>query len=368
MKYQRVPIGEIAEFINGKAFKPEEWESHGLPIIRIQNLTGSTNIINYYSGGFDPKYLVVNGDILISWSASLGVFIWNGENAILNQHIFKVNLHKGINKQYFYYAATSILDDMVNKVHGSTMQHITKEPFESTLIPLPPLEEQERIAGILQKADRIRRLRRFSRQLSDTVLQSVFLEMFGDLNSHEKVLFGDVVKMDRHAATENECKTLPYIGLEHIEKDSGRLCQDYQLIPMNMLATNYHFSSAHVLYGKLRPYLNKVFLPEWEGVCTTEILPLLPKANKLNRYYLWTYMMTPAFVDWASNNVAGANLPRIAPEKLADYPFPLPALELQDQFANIVIRSKYLQKYQTESTRQAEQLFQALLAGAFGAG
>lgn len=180
MKSKSITLGEAADFINGRAFKPEEWEDKGLPIIRIQNLTGSTNITNYYDGEFDPKYLVVKGDLLISWSASLGVYLWNGDNAILNQHIFKVIPHKGVDKHYLYHAATYILDEMLSKVHGATMQHITREPFETTQIPLPPLPEQQRIAVILQKADRLRRLRRYARQLSDTYLQSVFLEMFGD--------------------------------------------------------------------------------------------------------------------------------------------------------------------------------------------
>ena len=89
-----VKLKEVADFINGRAFKPEEWGDQGLPIIRIQNLTGSSRVLNYYSGVVDEKYLVKRGDILISWSASLGVYIWEGDDAILNQHIFKVETNE----------------------------------------------------------------------------------------------------------------------------------------------------------------------------------------------------------------------------------------------------------------------------------
>jgi type I restriction enzyme, S subunit len=184
---KRAQLSEVGEFINGVAFKPEEWETEGLPIIRIQNLTGSTSIVNYYSGEVEPKYLVKNDDILISWSASLGVYKWQGGDAILNQHIFKVKLkEKLIDKDYFYYAAQNVLVEMERHIHGATMQHITRDPFLAIEIPLPPLTEQKRIASLLARADRLRQLRRTAHDLGDALLQSVFLEMFGDVVRNEK--------------------------------------------------------------------------------------------------------------------------------------------------------------------------------------
>ena len=83
-------LGDIATYINGYAFKPENWSNDGLPILRIQDLTGNSYETNRYNGIYDPKYEVIEGDVLISWSASLGVYVWKGEKALLNQHIFKV--------------------------------------------------------------------------------------------------------------------------------------------------------------------------------------------------------------------------------------------------------------------------------------
>ena len=98
-------LGDIATYINGYAFKPSDWGDVGLPIIRIQDLTGSSYQLNYYSGKYPSKIEINNGDVLISWSASLGVYIWNGGKALLNQHIFKVVFDKvNISKQYFVYA------------------------------------------------------------------------------------------------------------------------------------------------------------------------------------------------------------------------------------------------------------------------
>lgn len=89
-----VNLGNVATYINGYAFKPSDWAEDGTPIIRIQDLTGNSYQMNRFKGIVDSKYDVNSGDVLISWSASLGVYVWNRGNAVLNQHIFKVVLIK----------------------------------------------------------------------------------------------------------------------------------------------------------------------------------------------------------------------------------------------------------------------------------
>ena len=139
-------LGEVAEYINGRAFKPNEWEYVGLPIIRIQNLTNSTQVINRTSKVFEDKYLVKDGDLLFAWSASLGAHIWHGEDGWLNQHIFKVIPHANIDKMYLYYFLLHVIDELYAKTHGSGMVHITLKPFKSTPIPVPELDVQKQIA------------------------------------------------------------------------------------------------------------------------------------------------------------------------------------------------------------------------------
>ena len=80
-------LGDIATYINGYAFKPEQRGSEGLPIIRIQDLTGNAYDLGYYNGDYPKKVELNDGDVLISWSASLGVYLWNHGKALLNQHI-----------------------------------------------------------------------------------------------------------------------------------------------------------------------------------------------------------------------------------------------------------------------------------------
>ena len=150
--WQWVRLGDVAEYINGMAFKPTDWKTAGLPIIRIQNLTSSEAHFNYYQGDFDKKYLVENGDLLISWSASLDAFIWDRGKAILNQHIFKaVENSQIITREYLYYAVREAMDEIRSQVHGATLKHITRPEFLAIQISLPPLDEQRRIAGRLNE-------------------------------------------------------------------------------------------------------------------------------------------------------------------------------------------------------------------------
>lgn len=150
----KATIDDLADYVNGFAFKPAHWEPTGTPIIRIQNLTNSEKPFNYTKIDVPDIYEVNNGDLLVSWSATLDTFIWRGDKAWLNQHIFKVvprpNLfHSGL---LFYWMKIAI-EEMVNTehLHGSTMKHINRGPFLAHETRLPPIGEQIRIFDKLEE-------------------------------------------------------------------------------------------------------------------------------------------------------------------------------------------------------------------------
>ena len=144
-------VGNVAEYINGRAFKPEEWEQTGLPIIRIQNLNDPNAYYNRTKNEYEEKYLIKKGDLLFAWAASLGTYIWKGEDAWLNQHIFKVVPYPFMDKKYLYYAFHAMITEFYRKSHGSGMIHITRKQFEEITLWLPPLAEQYRIVQYLQQ-------------------------------------------------------------------------------------------------------------------------------------------------------------------------------------------------------------------------
>ncbi|MGN0130738.1 MAG: restriction endonuclease subunit S, partial [Methanomethylophilus alvi] len=148
-------LGNIATYVNGYAFKPSDWGTEGLPIIRIQNLSRSGDSFNYYSGTYPPAIEINKGDIMISWSATLGVFVWDGPKALLNQHIFKVYFDKlEVNPTYFRVAVEPALERSASKVHGSTMTHLTKKTFDSIMVPLPSINKQNEFASFVHQVDK----------------------------------------------------------------------------------------------------------------------------------------------------------------------------------------------------------------------
>ncbi len=144
-------LGDLANYINGRAFKAVEWKAEGKPIIRIQNLNKPGAAYNYSDLAHEEKYLVKNGDLLFAWSASLGVHIWRGGDAWLNQHIFNIKPKIGIDKAYLYYLLSKITAELYAKAHGSGMVHVTKGKFESTKVLLPPTNEQKRIVAKIEE-------------------------------------------------------------------------------------------------------------------------------------------------------------------------------------------------------------------------
>lgn len=179
MEYKR--LGDIATYVNGYPFKPEDRGLTGLPIIRIQDLTGNSYDLGFYNGNYPERIEINDGDVLISWSASLGVYIWNKGKALLNQHIFKVAFDKcEVNKQFFVYAVQYKLQEMGAKAHGATMKHIVKKDFDDTAIPFPALEEQEKIAQTMNRISRIISDRQQQLQKLDELVKARFVEMFGD--------------------------------------------------------------------------------------------------------------------------------------------------------------------------------------------
>ena len=148
-------IGELCSLNNGRAFKPTEWTTQGLPIVRIQNLNNANAAFNYFRGEYAERYCLRGGELLFAWSGtpgtSFGAHIWRGGKAVLNQHIFRVDFDESLlDKRFFRFAINQKLNELIGIAHGGVgLRHVTKGTFEATEIAQPPIDEQTRIADKL---------------------------------------------------------------------------------------------------------------------------------------------------------------------------------------------------------------------------
>ena len=169
--WTQTTLGALGSYWNGRGFKKSEWrpEGQGRQIIRIQDLTGSHQRPNYFNGVVEEHQVARKGDILVSWAATLGVFEWPGPEAVINQHIFKVDSF--IDRRFHRYLLESVLADLRRRSHGTGMVHVTRKVFEDTVVWLPPIREQERIVAAIEeqvsRLDTAEQLLRSARRRAD---------------------------------------------------------------------------------------------------------------------------------------------------------------------------------------------------------
>lgn len=178
-KWRSVKLGDILTLINGRAYKKDEERDSGTPVLRIQNLNGGDRW--FYSDLSLPenKYCE-NGDLLFAWSATFGPYIWWGEKVIYHYHIWKIECGPELDKKFAYYLLQHITERVKAAGRGISMIHMTKGGMEDWDVSIPPLDEQKRIAAVLDQADELRRKRQRAIDRLHQLGQAIFHEMFGD--------------------------------------------------------------------------------------------------------------------------------------------------------------------------------------------
>ena len=179
------------------------------------------------------------------------------------------------------------------------------------------------------------------------------------------VALAEVASIERDGvAPEAIASGTRYLGLEHIES-GGQIIGGDPVEAGDLASTKFAFSPRHVLFGKLRPYLAKIALPDFGGVCSTDILPVLPGC-KLHRNYLAHFLRQPEVVALASQRATGANLPRLSPKALASFDIPLPPLKEQRRIAAILDQADALRRLRARALTRLDALGEAIFREMFG--
>lgn len=385
MSYPLVCLGDIADFINGVAFKPEDWGYEGKPIIRIQNLNDPAKEYNYTQREVKDTNIARQGDLLVSWSASLGVYEWSGNEAYINQHIFKVIPNEKINKKYLKYALELSIVEMEKQVHGATMKHITRGKFLTNRIPLPPLTEQRRIAAILDKADELRQKRQQSIEKLDQLLQATFIDMFGDPVSNPK---GWEIKKLVEMTTKIHSGNTPKGGAENYV-DKGIVFLRSQNVWKNKVIldgvayidmdTHSKMSKSSVKHedllitktGRINTENSSLgraamYLGEDDSANINGHVYLIRIKEEFNKYFIMRILTLPDYYEYIrSVCVGGIDKRQLNKEHIENFPIIQPPIELQNKFSKIV---HHIEKQKTKLIEQLnaqENLFCALQNQAF---
>lgn len=380
--WQEKKLGNIATFINGKAFKPSDWSDTGLPIIRIQNLTNSIDDIHYYNGDIEEKYRITTGDILISWSATIGVFEWLNGDAVLNQHIFKVVFDKEpIDKTFFKHLIKQKIDEMLKNVHGSTMKHITKGDFDNIDVLLPSLDEQKKIAKILDKADEIRAKKKLANDKLDEFLKSTFISMFGDpVKNPKKMPIADIAQL---ATTDNAIKAGPFgssLKKECYVEKGYKIYGQEQVINNDVNYGDYYIDerkynslkmykviAGDVLISLVGSYGKLLIIPEQyhAGIINPRLMKITFDKDKINPIFFKYLFANETFQLLLNNNSHGGTMGILNVGIIKKLKIIVPPINEQNKFAKIVEHVEAQKQKNELVIEQMNNLFNSLSQRAF---
>ena len=380
-----VRLGDVATYLNGYAFKPSDWSDNGLPIIRIQNLTGNDYQTNYYNKEYNPKYLVKKGDVLISWSASLGVFVWEKEDALLNQHIFKVIFDKiDVDKNYFCIAVEYLLKRMGGEVHGSTMKHITKPRFDNTLFPLPDKNTQKQISKKINTTDKLINKYKLITQKLDELIKSRFVEMFGDpvLNIQKwiKVPMGNYMSLLTDFSANGSYEYLDSNVVMYSEPNYALMVRTTDLEKNDFNNdVKYIDEKAYNILSKSKLFGNEIIMNKIGSAGKVYLMPKLNRPASLGRNafmfrfnsdinipFLY-YLLTSEYgLFEIQQHVRGAVTKTITKDAARSIRIIVPPIELQNQFADFVTKVERQKVIVQQSIDKLETLKKSLMQEYFG--
>ncbi len=224
-------------------------------------------------------------------------------------------------------------------------------------ISIPPLSEQQHIVEELDLLSSIIEKKKAQLNELDNLAQSLFYEMFGE-NSYKKVTLADVVEITSSLVSPLE---LPYADMLHVSpsniiSNTGEIVDCIKAKEEKLISGKYTFTKGVILYSKIRPNLNKVAIPTFDGICSADMYPLSVKENATN-VFVWRLLLSKDFLEFAIKHSGRARMPKLNRETLYSYRFSLPPLSLQQQFASKIEAIEHQKELIKQSIKEVETLF-----------
>ena len=259
------------------------------------------------------------------------------------------------------------------KLRGSTARRrsLPTPTLLAHTVPLPSIQEQKNILKIIQRAKTILEYKKHELQLLDDLIRARFAEIFGDQKSNSKgwpiVTFAECADIDTNMVHDFEgYEDYPHIGIDSIETETGRLSGYRTVAEEGVISGKYFFTEKHIIYSKIRPNLNKVAMPDFDGVCSADAYPILVKDGVCSKEYLAYTMRSKYFLDYILAFSNRTNLPKVNKKQVEGFMLPLPPIELQQQFSDFVKAIDKSKAVVQKSLEETQLLFDSLMQKYFG--
>ncbi len=363
--------------------RSEEFVEEGVPFIRGNNMVDYdiTDEEMYYITPEKHALLLKGhikaGDVLITTRGNIGqvaIVPKRHENSNINAQI--VLLRTDSEKLYNRYLLWALQSNRSKEQYlalqtGTALKQLPVGKLEELSIKITNINMQHGIADILDKVYAVIRLRRKELQLFDDLIKARFVELFGDLKTNSKgwqiVGFKECADIDTHMIHDFEgYEDYPHIGIDSIEKETGRLIGYRTIAEDGVISGKYLFTPEHIIYSKIRPNLNKVAMPDFDGLCSADAYPILVKEGVCNREYFGYTLRSRFFLDYILAFSSRTNLPKVNKNQVEGFNLPLPPIELQEQFADFVHQVDKSKVAVQSALDETQLLFDSLMQKYFG--
>ena len=379
--WEKKKIGEVCNLCQGLAIniKTKHYlvEKSDLPLLRIKDLKNNTveqyvDPINY------PKSCLVNDkDLIYTRTGQIGL-VFTGKFGILHNNSFKIVPNKSLLKEYlFWFLQSDEFKNKIIKLSSRTAQpDITHKIFKEQIIFVPPLSEQKQIVAILDEAfegcDRaIRNTEKnlaSARELFESYLNAIFTQK-GDEWEEKKL--EDICSITSKLVDprQSDFLDLPHIVAGNIIPLTGGIIEVKTAREEELKSGKFLFDETMVLYSKIRPYLMKACRPDFSGLCSADVYPLLPNDGQLDRDFLFHLLMSRNFTDYAISGSDRAGMPKVNRDHLFRYSIWIPNLleqiKIVQKIDEIARETQRLETIYRQKLAALKELKQSILQKAF---
>ena len=375
--WEIVKLNEIAEIIMGQSPPSSTYnkENIGLPFFQGKAEFGKRypEVKIFCS---NPKKIAAENDILMSVRAPVGSINIANTDCCIGRGLSAIRSNGKVDFLFLYFFLRANEKKISSKGVGSTFTAINKKSVETIKIPLPPLPTQKKIVAILEKAEKLKGWRMEADELTDELLKSTFLEMFGDPvknpNEWETVKLGSVcekIQDGSHFSPKEQTGDFLYITAKNI-KPWG-----IDLSNVTYVSKDFHEQiykrcdpkKGDVIYIKdgVTAGLAKVNTLNLEFSMLSSIAMIRPKNSIMNSYYIEYYLNHPNIYNRIMERKSGSAITRLILKEIKDIKIQLPPYALQNKFAKIVEEVESARKTQKQSRQHIGDLFNALIQKAF---
>lgn len=385
--WSKKKVEECFTLIKNGANIRQEKNAGGVPITRIETLSGGVfnrdrlGYANIETTEKYSSYILESGDLLFSHinsKAYIGrtvLYEKEGNEVIIHgMNLLRLKVNPSIVfPKYIYYSFQS--ESFRNQIasyrkDAVNQSSISVSDLKKVEIPVPSLADQQRIVAELDLLSDIVKKKNSQLKTLDDLAQSIFHETFGNPVTNERNW--TTQKMKNVAPQKSFCGQIPeykgkywLLNLDMVESQTGTILEKVLFESAEIGNSTTTFDEQNVLYSKLRPYLNKVVIPMEPGYCTSELVPLRPQKNVLDRIFFAYLLRNPYFVEYINSRVAGAKMPRVNMTDFREFEVILPPYEFQRQFASKIDAITHQKDDIKASINLAEDLFNSRMDSFF---